>query len=134
MVEYRRKYPEKCKAAVDRAMAKRPEYYKSMQKAYWIRIREKLFCEAIGHYSNGKFICACCGEMERDFLTIDYVNGNGNKERLEVFGNLGGGWRFYRWLIKQGFPEGYAVLCMNCNMSKGKHGTCVHEMKRGQDS
>jgi hypothetical protein len=132
MVEYRRKNPEKCKMAVDRAMAKKPEYYSQMQKVYWVRIREKIFREAIGHYSNGMFVCACCGETERDFLTIDYINGNGNKERLAVLGQLGAGWRFYKWLIKQGFPEGYAVLCMNCNMSKGKHGVCVHKTRSAQ--
>jgi hypothetical protein len=85
--EYRRNDAEKCKMAVDKAMAKGPEYYSQMQKVYWVRMRERIFRKAMGHYSNGMFVCGCCTETERDFLTIDYVKRNGNKERLEVLGN-----------------------------------------------
>lgn len=129
MKNYWRTNPEKAKATRRRAMAKKPEYYQSMSRVYAARVVQKAVRTVIGHYSNGTFRCKCCGESERDFLTLDHVNGNGNKERMEALGRMGGGYRFYRWLIKRGFPPGYAVLCMNCNLSKGKHGMCAHERR-----
>lgn len=71
----------------------------------------------INHYSNGKNICKCCGEDEHYFLTIDHINGGGRKERNE---NKVYGAEFHRWLIKNNFPEGYQVLCFNCNCSKNR--------------
>lgn len=127
MKNYYRTNPEKVRMIRDRAMAKKPGYYRRMKKVYISRVIEKIVHTVIGHYSGGTFRCSCCGESGQDFLTIDHVNGNGNKERLEVLGRYGGGYRFYRWLIKQGFPDGYDVLCMNCNLSKGKHGVCTHK-------
>jgi hypothetical protein len=126
---YYRANPEKVKLIRRRAMAKRPEYYRRMRRIYHSRVVESMVRRAIGHYSFGTFRCNCCGESERDFLTIDHANGNGTKERIKVLGTTGGGYRFYRWLIREGYPTGYRVLCMNCNMSKGKHGVCAHKMK-----
>src|SRR5882757_158077 len=31
--------------------------------------------EVLGHYSKGKFECACCGENIYQFLTLDHING-----------------------------------------------------------
>lgn len=30
------------------------------------------------------------------------------------------------WLIHNRFPEGFRVLCFNCNNSLGMHGYCPH--------
>lgn len=30
----------------------------------------------------------------------------------------------YRWLIKNGFPEGFQTLCWPCNRSKGNRQVC----------
>ncbi len=80
-------------------------------------LREKV----LGHYGRA---CACCGVTED--LTIDHVNGDGDQHRIELYGDsqASGGTRFYRWLIKQGFPPGYATLCRRCNLSKGKAERC----------
>lgn len=52
-----------------------------------------------------------------------HVNGGGKQHRLEVgFGQV-----FYRWLKKNDYPEGYQVLCHNCNLAKGFYGTCPHQ-------
>jgi hypothetical protein len=67
--------------------------------------------------------CACCGEHRYEFLAIDHINGGGNKHRKEVTG-LGA--RFYAWLQREGFPDGFRVLCHNCNMSYGFFGYCPH--------
>ncbi|MBD0372781.1 MAG: hypothetical protein ICV60_18195 [Pyrinomonadaceae bacterium] len=68
--------------------------------------------------------CACCGESALEFLAIDHVNGGGSKQRRELKRR---GVNFYRWLKKQGFPQGeYQALCHNCNMAKGFYGECPH--------
>lgn len=71
-------------------------------------------------------VCACCGNDVFEFLTIEHTLGGGNahKKELKRFGN-----EFYRWLVQNNFPQdlGLAVLCMNCNFSKGKYGYCPHE-------
>lgn len=71
--------------------------------------------------------CECCLEDNLEFLTIDHINGNGNKHRKE--NKAGFGTTFYRWLIKNNFPKGFRVLCMNCNMTIGNFGFCPHNSK-----
>jgi hypothetical protein len=71
------------------------------------------------HYGNK---CACCGETHYEFLAIDHINGGGSKQKREVYGS-----HLYEWLIKNNFPEGYRVLCHNCNTSLGHYGYCPHE-------
>ncbi len=52
-----------------------------------------------------------------DVLCLDHIRGGGNKEltALGIKGNI-----FYRWLVKHNYPEGYQVLCANCNMRKAR--------------
>ena len=78
--------------------------------------------QVMNHYGNK---CACCGESRIEFLTIDHIHGGGNKHRKEI--HQAGGSHFYRWLINNGFPEGFRVLCFNCNCSLGFHGYCPHQ-------
>ncbi|HRF71125.1 MAG TPA: hypothetical protein PKV66_06825, partial [Candidatus Pelethenecus sp.] len=78
----------------------------------------------INHYSNGTNKCCCCGENNFIFLTIDHINGGGNKERKET----GFGTAFYWWLVKNNYPQGYQVLCYNCNCGRAKNGgICPHK-------
>ena len=74
--------------------------------------------------------CACCGESEPAFLTIDHVLGTGARERAALWGREhgGGGLPFYRWLKRSGFPQDgrYRVLCMNCNLAIHNLGECPH--------
>ena len=70
----------------------------------------------------GGFKCACCGETEEAFLSIDHVNNDGAEHRRQVDRR-----GLYKWLEKQGFPPGYQVLCMNCNFGKARSGgVCPH--------
>jgi hypothetical protein len=80
--------------------------------------------EVLTHYSNPPK-CACCGEDHIEFLCLDHINGGGNVERFKVRGRdkrgkSKAGVTFYFWLRTQGFPEGYQILCSNCNMAKGQ--------------
>lgn len=67
--------------------------------------------------------CACCGEKQDKFLSMDHIDGGGSQHR-KALNRIGT--RFYRWLVDQGFPKGYQVLCHNCNMAKGFYGQCPH--------
>lgn len=85
-------------------------------------VRQKTF----DHYG---WVCACCGESNSGFLTIDHIQGGGNKHRKEI-GRGGGNW-FYAWLIRENYPDGYQTLCYNCNCGKAHNsGVCPHERDR----
>lgn len=69
--------------------------------------------------------CKCCGEQQLTFLTVDHALGGGNEHRRRVGGS---GAHTYRWLRDRGWPEGFQILCFNCNA--GRHwngGRCPHE-------
>jgi hypothetical protein len=76
--------------------------------------------DVLDHY--GK-VCQCCGEDKYEFLSIDHVNGGGNKHKKAI----GRGENFTRWLSKNGYPEGFRVLCHNCNQALGHYGYCPHQ-------
>ena len=68
--------------------------------------------------------CACCGETRKEFLSIDHKNGNGNKQKREIgVGDSGG---LYYWLKRNNYPEGFQVLCFNCNLGKRNFSVCPH--------
>jgi hypothetical protein len=65
--------------------------------------------------------CTCCNETNIDTLTVDHIDGGGNKHRKEV------GFGIAAWLKRNNFPLGFQVLCFNCNC--GRHinsGVCPH--------
>lgn len=66
--------------------------------------------------------CACCGETRYEFLEIDHINKNGKEHREEMRGA-----KIHNWLIAHGYPEGFRVLCSNCNQSLAKYGYCPHQ-------
>ena len=102
----------------------RDEYHTRQRDRYLIKSRNRnrlLKIEIMSHYGT---ICGCCGESHIEFLTIDHINGGGNKHRREV--GLHGGRRFYKWLKDNNWPDGFRVLCMNCNFSLGQYGCCPH--------
>jgi hypothetical protein len=63
--------------------------------------------------------CACCGESEPAFLTLDHIDGGGTQHRKSIHGKV------YDQLRRQGFPSGYRVLCWNCNWAY-RLGDCPH--------
>ena len=86
--------------------------------------------EVLQQYSIDELKCACCGEKEIVFLTLDHIDGGGNEHRRELakIGIKGG--NFYRLLKKQEYPPGYQVLCFNCNLAKGLFGVCPHQANK----
>jgi hypothetical protein len=86
---------------------------------------QKLRRDVLTHYSGGGPFCACCGESHYEFLSLDHINGGGGKERksLKVTSNK----PIYARLRNEGYPEGFRVLCMNCNHARGSWGYCPHQ-------
>lgn len=105
--ELNRVWRDKNKESVD---AKRKERVWNLKIEVW------------GHYG-GK--CECCGANNKEFLTIDHINGGGTKHRKEL--RASGSQHIYSWLKRNNYPEGYRVLCMNCNFSHGMYGYCPHK-------
>lgn len=75
------------------------------------------------HYSNGVIQCACCGELEIKFLSIDHIEGRKKFNHGKGFGGV----KLYNWLIKNNFPDGFQILCINCNWAKGIYKICPHQ-------
>ena len=77
----------------------------------------------------GGYKCNCCGEAEKMFLSIDHVHNDGaDMRKAKLYSGSGTG--FYLWLVKNKFPEGFHVLCMNCQIGKHKNGgVCPHQRK-----
>ena len=125
---YYHKHPKTVMETIKRSRAKRPDYYRDQKRRNQVARRARIKQMVLNHYSNGVMKCVCCGESEQDFLTIDHINGGGGQHRISIFGDRWtAGARFYNWLVANRFPSGFQLLCMNCNLSKGKHGHCVHE-------
>jgi hypothetical protein len=68
--------------------------------------------------------CACCGESNSKFLTVDHVNNDGAKERKSVGRNNE---TIFRKIIRLNFPPEYQLLCFNCNCARFIHGVCPHK-------
>ena len=85
----------------------------------------KLKFDVFSHYSNGNIKCSCCAETEFMFLSLDHINGGGNRHRKALRKS---GINFYAWLIRTGYPSGYSIMCMNCNWGKRMNNDiCPHK-------
>lgn len=74
--------------------------------------RKRLKIEVLTHYGGERLACVMCGESRLPCLSIDHMNGGGcaERDRLGIHDYAA----FYYWLKKQGYPDGYQTLCMNC--------------------
>lgn len=122
-------------------------------KAKWHRKRKKGLCGWCGEPSSEKSICdncrdkvsgrkielkqlvfaayggakcGCCGCSIFEFLTIDHINNDGSKQRKELKKS---GIGFYGWLRSKNYPQGYQVLCYNCNCAKKPGRDCPCKQK-----
>jgi len=73
--------------------------------------------EILYWYSNGEMNCNECGELHYEFLAVDHMDNNGYAHRssgeLKKYSN-----NIINYLIGNNFPEGYQILCHNCNQIK----------------
>ena len=103
-----------------------PKRTKELRDASSKRRKEEVYAA----YGNR---CVCCGETEKAFLVIDHINNDGAAHRRKMSQNWktgptnaisSGG--VYSWLRKNGFPDGFQLLCSNCNLAKTRVGKCPH--------
>lgn len=81
--------------------------------------------KVLDHYGRR---CACCGETEPLFLTIDHMNNDGASHRKVV-----GSAYIAQWLVENEFPEGFQLLCFNCNCGRQRNGgVCPHHGKENK--
>jgi len=79
--------------------------------------------------------CNCCGENSHiEFLAIDHIAGKKQMDSERGLIKLGyssklDGNGLVNWLIHNDFPEGFQILCHNCNLAKGHYGKCPHKRK-----
>ena len=134
--------PVKRKEKSDKAKLYRsnnPEYFKRKRYEWYYKNQEfkkqyrkdrsrNIMIQVLHHYSKGRIECICCGEKIIGFLTIDHVNGGGNKHRRELGMRNIAGVNFYEWLKRNKFPDGYQVMCFNCNCGRSRvGGECPHK-------
>lgn len=93
--------------------------------------KNKIKLEVFTHYCDGTPVCKHCGFSDIRALSIDHINGGGRQHRNEIKRNCGTD--FYRWLRDNNHPDGFQVLCYNCQIIKrfdnnehgGKHKTAI---------
>ena len=99
----------------------------AMREKQW---RTRLQC--LEAYSGGKPFCSCCGEETLEFLTLDHLRSRRDDNGVRVGGNRMGQ-NLFSWMIRMKFPEGFRVLCYNCNCARGARGYCPHEEQLAEE-
>lgn len=104
----------------------RERFHETQRRAY-----QKIRLEMLVRYGGDPPKCACCGEAQIVFLSLDHKNGNGSEHRRQIQrennGTAIGGNSLPYWLKKHGWPEGFQVLCYNCNFAKRTGEECPHK-------
>lgn len=103
-----------------------PDKYLENRMKHSSRVR-KMRMTIIIHYGGNPPKCACCGENAIEFLTVDHINRDGYNLRKTKLSQTSAK-EYYR-IVKEGFPEGIQILCMNCNWArrgKKQHFCPVH--------
>lgn len=108
-------------------LSEKEMYNKDYRRKYYQEHREhsldlawkrsqRIKLEVLTYYSlTSSPSCHFCGITDIDVLCLDHVDGGGQRHRKIIGGSSKT--LFYQ-LIQQGFPEGYQVLCANCNLKK----------------
>ena len=98
------------------------DHKREQNRLYMRRYRLQI----LSHYSpTDPPSCNCCGETIYEFLSIDHINGGGTAHRKALGSKF-----IYSYLIQNGYPTGYQVLCHNCNQAKGFYKECPHKARQ----
>jgi hypothetical protein len=84
--------------------------HRERMRQYRIELKEEVF----RHYGCGELKCARCGFEDVRALSMDHIDGSGSEHRKQLKSPN----KFYPWLKKNGYPDGFQVLCMNCQFIK----------------
>ena len=133
--EYDREYRSRPEVkAKKKEYGQRPEVKAKKRKAT-NRYRKDLKLEVYSVYSKRQSnseipCCRCCGENSYiEFLTVDHIDGRANlpKKEQKLYAE-----KITSWLKRNHYPEGFQILCHNCNSAKGNSvdNKCPHERER----
>ena len=86
------------------------------------RYRRKLKAQVLAAYGGE---CACCGEQRFALLSLDHINGDGNRHRAAIGSKSASD--FFRIMRRTGYPKILQVLCYNCNLGKRSGKECPHK-------
>jgi len=112
--------PQRAHAATMRWRNANREQFNAARRARHHRLRHEVLTAYGGR-------CTCCGESEEAFLTLEHKNGvpiahrQSNGKRLSSTD-------IYAAVKREGFPDDYTILCMNCNGARARLGYCPHEI------
>ncbi len=89
--------------------------HKEEGKTYDQRYYQRLKLKVFQHYSGKEMPeCGRCEFSDMRALCLDHVNGNGSEDRKRFHGSV----HLFRHLRDKGYPDGYQILCANCNYIK----------------
>lgn len=104
---YYQKHKIKCNETTKKYYQKNKEKCKKREKERRKENKIKVFAA----YGGAK--CNICGNIDFDVLVVDHIKGGGCKHRRSFSSYAGQ--VIYNWLIKNNFPEGFRILCRNCD-------------------
>lgn len=114
-----RKGCSECLAAKSAVTVRFNKRNPDVARQYQLRIKHEVIHKYGGY-------CACCGEQQLLFLTIDHTNNDGYAERKEQGNNSKS---FYLKLKREPIRNDLQVLCWNCNFGKVQNnGQCPHQV------
>lgn len=102
------------------------ENYKAKARNSANKSRKQNRLKVLNYYSQEKLVCARCGFSDIRALTIDHIYGGGCDHVKQINTPLVG------WIIRNNFPEGFQILCMNCQKIKQiENNELQYRRKRG---
>ena len=118
--------------------------YKTDKHVAYVTNRLNILLHYSKYISNSNIPCCnCCGEnFHVDFLAIDHIRGSKQMDlepelkKLKYSSKLRNQ-NLHRWILKNDFPDGFQILCTNCNFAKGmkkNNNQCPHERMRKEET
>lgn len=117
------KHPSQNKQSYEKRFNEDPSKIRKQKLSWQTKRHRELKMMAFRHYGGDppKCNCSACQETRPEFLCIDHIGGGGSQHRSTFSGSI------YWWLHKNNYPDGFRVLCHNCNMSTAFYGYCPHQ-------
>ena len=103
----------------DRTREKHKKRIKDRKRKYQKDLKLKVFK---AYSKDGIIKCCRCGENDDRVLNIDHINGGGRIHQRKVS-------NIYQDLLNRNFPEGFQVLCQNCNIIKMHENNEMHRVE-----
>ncbi len=97
---YKRGFKSQCKACRNEKQAEQ---------------RKALRIKTINIYGGAKCSAEGCSVTDIKKLEINHIAGFGSEHRKKLFGRDRAGHNFWYWLKKNGWPDGFNVLCHHHN-------------------